>query len=73
MEIWLGIELFGLVAIGVWITCSYLDYTKFVDFKQSSLINKIISGFLMLSVVIIFGYVDAINKLARNKKFRLYY
>lgn len=70
-EIRLWIELFCLVAIGVWIICAYLDYIKFVDFKQECLINKIISGFLMSSVIIIFGYLDAIDKLARNKKFIL--
>lgn len=68
-EIRLGFKLFCLVAFGVWIICAYVDYTKLYDFKQSLLINKIISGFLMFSVVIIFGYVDAIDKLAGNRTF----
>jgi hypothetical protein len=70
-EIRLEIELFCLVVIGVWIICAYLDCIKLYDFKQNSLINKIISGFLMSSIVIIFGYLDVIDKLARNKKFGL--
>ena len=70
-EIRLGIELFCLVAIGVWIVCAYLDYTKLYNFKYQCLINKIICGFSISSVIIIFGYFDAIDKLARNKKFGL--
>lgn len=63
----LGIELYCLISIGIWIMCAYLDYTKLVDFKQNSYINKIISGFLILSVIVIFCYLDAIDKLIRNK------
>ena len=70
-EIRLGIELFCLTAISVWIICAYLDYTKLYNFKYQCLINKIICGFLMSSIIIIFGYLDAIDKLARNKKFGL--
>jgi len=60
----LCIELFSLVAIGVWIICAYLNYTKFYNFKYQCLINKIICGFIMSSVIIIFCYLNAIDKLA---------
>lgn len=66
-KIRLGIELYCLVAICIWFWCAFLDYFKLVDFTQSSLINKIISGYLILSTILAFGYIDAIGKLACKK------
>ena len=70
-EIRLGVEIYCMISICIWFICAFLDYTQIVNFKQYNLISNIISGFLMLSVIFIFGYIDAINKLANDKKFIL--
>jgi hypothetical protein len=64
-ELRLGIELFCLIGFAIWLIIAYLQHCKIIDFNDNyyKYIRVGITSFLMFYTVILFTYLDALNKL----------